>query len=104
MYTRMAGPSRSSAAGWPAGRRRVTPRSSGPKARFPTSDSPNGHGLSRRHLAGALDASLRRFGVETIDLYQLHGWDPLTPIEETLRFLDDAAQAGKINYRSEERR
>ena len=68
------------------------------KARFPTSDSPNGHGLSRRHLAGALDASLRRLGVETIDLYQLHGWDPLTPIEETLRFLDDAAQAGKINY------
>ena len=68
------------------------------KARFPTSDSPNGHGLSRRHLAAALDASLRRLGVETIDLYQLHGWDPLTPIEETLRFLDDAAQAGKINY------
>jgi aryl-alcohol dehydrogenase-like predicted oxidoreductase len=68
------------------------------KARFPTSDSPNGHGLSRRHLAAALDASLRRLGVETIDLYQLHGWDPLTPIEETLRFLDDAAQAGKISY------
>src|ERR1035441_2514791 len=68
------------------------------KARFPTSDSPNGHGLSRRHLAGALDASLRRFGVETIDLYQLHGWDPLTPIEETLRSPDYAAQAGKINY------
>src|ERR1017187_4780798 len=68
------------------------------KARFPTSDSPNGHGLSRRHLAAALDASLQRLGVETIDLYQLHGWDPLTPIEETLRFLDDAARAGKINY------
>ena len=68
------------------------------KARFPTSDSPNGHGLSRRHLAAALDASLRRLGVENIDLYQLHGWDPLTPVEETLRFLDDAAQAGKISY------
>lgn len=68
------------------------------KARFPTSDSPNGHGLSRRHLAAALDASLQRLGVPAIDLYQLHGWDPLTPIEETLRFLDDAAQAGKINY------
>jgi aryl-alcohol dehydrogenase-like predicted oxidoreductase len=68
------------------------------KARFPTSDSPNGHGLSRRHLAAALDASLRRLGVDTIDLYQLHGWDPLTPIEETLRFLDDAARAGKIGY------
>lgn len=68
------------------------------KARFPTSESPNGHGLSRRHLASALDASLRRLGVQAIDLYQLHGWDPLTPIEETLRFLDDAAQAGKISY------
>jgi aryl-alcohol dehydrogenase-like predicted oxidoreductase len=68
------------------------------KGRFPTSDSPNGHGLSRRHLSAALDASLRRLGVEAIDLYQLHGWDPLTPIEETVRFLDDAAQAGKILY------
>jgi aryl-alcohol dehydrogenase-like predicted oxidoreductase len=68
------------------------------KGRFPTDDSPNGHGLSRRHLAAALDASLHRLGVETIDLYQLHGWDPLTPVEETLRFLDDAARAGKILY------
>src|SRR6478735_8183878 len=58
------------------------------KGRFPTSEDPNGHGLSRRHLAAALDASLRRLGVEVIDLYQLHGWDPLTPVEETLRFLD----------------
>jgi aryl-alcohol dehydrogenase-like predicted oxidoreductase len=68
------------------------------KGRFPTDESPNGHGLSRRHLAAALDASLRRLGVENIDLYQLHAWDPLTPIEETLRFLDDAVSAGKINY------
>jgi aryl-alcohol dehydrogenase-like predicted oxidoreductase len=68
------------------------------KGRFPTTDGPNGHGLSRRHLAAALDASLTRLGVDTIDLYQLHGWDPLTPVEETLRFLDDAAQAGKISY------
>jgi aryl-alcohol dehydrogenase-like predicted oxidoreductase len=68
------------------------------KGRFPTSDGPNGHGLSRRHLTAALDASLRRLGVETIDLYQLHGWDPLTPVEETVRFLDDAARAGKILY------
>lgn len=57
------------------------------KGRFPTDESPNGHGLSRRHLSRALDASLRRFGVDTIDLYQLHRWDPLTPVEETLRFL-----------------
>jgi aryl-alcohol dehydrogenase-like predicted oxidoreductase len=68
------------------------------KGRFPTDDSPNGHGLSRRHLTAALDASLRRLGTETIDLYQLHGWDPRTPVEETVRFLDDAARAGKILY------
>ncbi|HWG60689.1 MAG TPA: aldo/keto reductase [Streptosporangiaceae bacterium] len=68
------------------------------KGRFPTDESPNGHGLSRKHLSLALDASLRRLNVETIDLYQLHGWDPLTRVEETLRFLDDAVRAGKINY------
>ena len=68
------------------------------KGRFPTTGDPNGHGLSRRHLTEALDASLRRLGVETIDLYQLHGWDPLTPVEETLRFLDDAVRAGKVRY------
>src|SRR6266571_1209950 len=66
------------------------------KGRFPTDESPNGHGSSRRHLASALDASLRRLGVATIDLYQVHAWDPLTPLEETLRFLDDATRAGKI--------
>jgi aryl-alcohol dehydrogenase-like predicted oxidoreductase len=49
-------------------------------------------------LTAALDASLQRLGVDVIDLYQLHGWDPLTPIEETLRFLDDSAAAGKIHY------
>jgi aryl-alcohol dehydrogenase-like predicted oxidoreductase len=68
------------------------------KGRFPTDETPNGHGLSRQHLALALHASLRRLNVETIDLYQMHGWDPLTRVEETLRFLDDAVRAGKINY------
>jgi aryl-alcohol dehydrogenase-like predicted oxidoreductase/L-aminopeptidase/D-esterase-like protein len=68
------------------------------KGRFPTDESPNGHGASRRHLSMALDASLRRLNVATIDLYQVHGWDPLTPLEETLRFLDDAVRAGKISY------
>jgi aryl-alcohol dehydrogenase-like predicted oxidoreductase len=68
------------------------------KGRFPTDETPNGHGLSRRHLSLALEASLRRLNVETIDLYQLHAWDPLTRLEETLRFLDDAVRAGKINY------
>jgi aryl-alcohol dehydrogenase-like predicted oxidoreductase len=68
------------------------------KGRFPTDESPNGHGLSRRHLSLALEASLRRLNVATIDLYQVHAWDPLTRLEETLRFLDDAVRAGKINY------
>ena len=68
------------------------------KGRFPTDETPHGHGLSRQHLARALDASLRRLNVDRIDLYQVHGWDPLTRVEETLRFLDDAVRAGKINY------
>jgi aryl-alcohol dehydrogenase-like predicted oxidoreductase len=59
---------------------------------------PNALGTSRRHLRRALDDSLRRLGVDHVDLYQLHAWDPLTPLEETLRFLDDAVSAGKIGY------
>jgi aryl-alcohol dehydrogenase-like predicted oxidoreductase len=68
------------------------------KARFPMGDGLNEVGLSRVRLTRALDASLRRLGVDTIDLYQAHAWDPLTPIEETLRFFDDAVHAGKIQY------
>jgi aryl-alcohol dehydrogenase-like predicted oxidoreductase len=68
------------------------------KGRFPRGDGPNDVGLSRVGLTQALDASLRRLGVETIDLYQAHAWDPLTPIEETLRFFDDAVRAGKVQY------
>jgi aryl-alcohol dehydrogenase-like predicted oxidoreductase len=68
------------------------------KGRFPTGTGPNDLGLSRRHLARALDASLRRLGVEAIDLYQVHAWDPLTPLDETWRFLDDAVAAGKVHY------
>ncbi|MBG0568539.1 aldo/keto reductase [Actinoplanes aureus] len=68
------------------------------KGRFPMGDDPNSAGLTRVHLSRALDASLRRLGVETIDLYQAHAWDPLTPIEETLAFFDDAVRAGKIRY------
>ncbi len=68
------------------------------KGRFPMNDYPNGVGLSRRHLSDALDASLRRLGVDSIDLYQLHAWDALTPIEEYLRFIDDAVSRGKIHY------
>ena len=68
------------------------------KGRFPMGPGPNDLGTSRRHLGQALDASLRRLGIERIDLYQTHAWDALTPIEETLRFLDDAIRAGKIAY------
>jgi aryl-alcohol dehydrogenase-like predicted oxidoreductase len=58
----------------------------------------NDVGLSRRHLHRALNASLRRLGVETVDLYQLHASDMETPMEETLAFLDDAVCGGKIHY------
>ncbi len=68
------------------------------KGRFPMAAHANGVGLSRRHLNDALNASLRRLGVDTVDLYQLHSWDPLTPIEEYLRFVDDAVSAGKVHY------
>ncbi len=68
------------------------------KGRFPMGDGPNDLGLSRRHLRDALDASLRRLGVDHVDLYQMHAWDALTPVEETLSFLDDAVSAGKISY------
>ncbi len=68
------------------------------KGRFPMGPGPNDVGLSRRHLSTALDASLQRLGVECVDLYQVHAWDPLTPVEETLRFLDDAVRWGKIRY------
>ena len=68
------------------------------KGRMPVDASPNGAGLSARHLARALDASLRRLGLETVDLYQVHAYDPLTPLEETLRTIDQFIQAGKIRY------
>jgi aryl-alcohol dehydrogenase-like predicted oxidoreductase len=68
------------------------------KGRFPTAVGPNGSGLSRRHLSDALDASLARLQTDVIDLYQAHAWDPLTPIDETLRFYDDAVRAGKVRY------
>jgi aryl-alcohol dehydrogenase-like predicted oxidoreductase len=68
------------------------------KGRFPMGAGPNDLGLSRKHLGAALDASLRRLGVEQVDLYQMHAWDALTPLEETLRFLDDSIRNGKIAY------
>ncbi|MBG6237106.1 aryl-alcohol dehydrogenase (NADP+) [Mycetocola sp. CAN_C7] len=68
------------------------------KGRFPMGTGPNDVGLSRRHLRAALDDSLARLQVDHIDLYQMHAWDAMTPVDETLRFLDDAVTAGKISY------
>ena len=68
------------------------------KGRFPLDDSPNGAGLSARHLTRALDGSLRRLGREAVDLYQVHAFDPWTPLEETLRTLDGFVRAGKVRY------
>jgi aryl-alcohol dehydrogenase-like predicted oxidoreductase len=68
------------------------------KGRFSLDGFPNGDGLSARHLTRALDNSLRRLGVNDVDLYQVHGFDPWTPLDETLRTLDGFIRAGKIRY------
>jgi aryl-alcohol dehydrogenase-like predicted oxidoreductase len=68
------------------------------KGRFPTGEDVNDLGLSRRHLQRALDASLTRLGVDCVDLYQVHSWDPVTPLEETLETLDGFVRAGKVRY------
>ncbi|MGA8211044.1 MAG: aldo/keto reductase [Nocardioidaceae bacterium] len=68
------------------------------KGRFPMGTDANDLGSSRRHLQRALDASLRRLGVDCIDLYQVHSWDPVTPLEETLGTLDDMVRSGKVRY------
>lgn len=59
---------------------------------------PNGGGLSRRAILGEIDDSLRRLGTDHVDLYQIHRWDNLTPIEETLEALNDVVRAGKARY------
>jgi aryl-alcohol dehydrogenase-like predicted oxidoreductase len=68
------------------------------KGRFPTGPDVNDVGVSRRHLQRALDASLRRLGVDCVDLYQVHAFDPVTPLEETLSTLDDMVTSGKVRY------
>ena len=68
------------------------------KVRGRTGPGPNQVGLSRAHIAASIDASLRRLGTDWIDLYQIHGVDAATPIDETLRALDDAVRAGKVRY------
>jgi aryl-alcohol dehydrogenase-like predicted oxidoreductase len=68
------------------------------KATFKMGDGPNDIGSSRFHLIKACEASLRRLGTDYIDLYQLHGFDALTPVDEALRALDDLVSAGKVRY------
>ena len=68
------------------------------KGRFAMGNEPNSLGLSTRHLTRALDASLSRLGLDRVDLYQVHAFDPWTPLDETLRTLDGFIRAGKINY------
>lgn len=68
------------------------------KAFHPMGDGPNDKGVSRYHLINAVEASLRRLQSDHIDLYQMHRWDAATPIEETLRALDDLVRSGKVRY------
>jgi aryl-alcohol dehydrogenase-like predicted oxidoreductase len=68
------------------------------KARMPMGEGPNDAGLSRHHLVRECEASLRRLRTDWIDLYQVHEWDGLTPLSETLEALDDLVRAGKVRY------
>ena len=68
------------------------------KVFWPMGDGPNDRGLSRKHLLGSIDGSLRRLGTDYIDLYQIHRWDYSTPLEETLAALNDIVRAGKARY------
>jgi aryl-alcohol dehydrogenase-like predicted oxidoreductase len=68
------------------------------KVRHKTSPNPNDQGLSRHHMIGSVEASLRRLQTDVIDLLIAHAWDPLTPLEETLRAFDDLVASGKVRY------
>jgi aryl-alcohol dehydrogenase (NADP+) len=68
------------------------------KVYFKMGQDPNAGGLSRKHIMDAVDKSLARLGTDYLDLYQIHRWDYETPIEETLRALDDLVAAGKVRY------
>src|ERR1700712_1018543 len=99
MSTAPESPSRSSVAGWPTPPRASRTRGGWPqRAGSRWGDGPNDPGPTRRHLQRAIDDSLRRLGVDCVDLYQVHSWDPLTPIAETLRTLDGFVRQGKIRY------
>jgi aryl-alcohol dehydrogenase-like predicted oxidoreductase len=68
------------------------------KVAGPMGSTPNDLGLSRKHILDAIDASLRRLGTDYLDLYQVHAYDPTTPLDETLRALDACVRAGKVRY------
>jgi len=68
------------------------------KVFMPMTPGENGRGLSRKHILAAIDASLQRLGMDYVDLYQIHRWDPSTPIEETMGALHDVVRAGKARY------
>jgi len=68
------------------------------KVFMPMTPGPNGGGLSRKHILSAIDASLTRLGMDYVDLYQIHRFDPNTPIEETMDALDTVVRAGKARY------
>ncbi|HXP55771.1 MAG TPA: aldo/keto reductase [Streptosporangiaceae bacterium] len=68
------------------------------KVRMATGDGPNDAGLSRHHIIGAVEASLRRLGTDHIDIYHVHEWDGETPVEETLSTLDSLVRSGKVRY------
>ncbi len=68
------------------------------KVFMPMTPGENGGGLSRKHVLSAIDASLGRLGMDYVDLYQIHRWDPRTPIEETMGALHDIVRAGKARY------
>jgi aryl-alcohol dehydrogenase-like predicted oxidoreductase len=68
------------------------------KVFYPTGPGPNDRGLSRKHLLASIDSSLKRLGTEYVDLYQIHRFDPETPVEESVQALDDIVRAGKARY------
>ncbi|MGI8790390.1 MAG: aldo/keto reductase, partial [Actinomycetota bacterium] len=68
------------------------------KVRFPMGDGLNDVGISRKHIMAGAEASLRRLGTDYIDLYQVHCWDAITPLEETLSALTDLVRQGKVRY------
>lgn len=68
------------------------------KVFYPTGDGSNAKGLSRKHIMSAIDASLRRLGTDYVDLYQIHRFDPLVPVAETMEALHDVVKAGKVRY------